>query len=510
MPSHIPLHNVQNHDNGWKRKIKHFFFRYVRHGFFIFGLLSILWLVFRSGLKPSRITYPCQQAAAAAGSVWYVTYIVPILSIFTLKKQYRPGITGIVIICAILVLSLFSAVLFVHSPASTAEVYPVSELRTDIVLSPPLSLSSQNSQVFVLKGRSDPSGIPDLITSMGKNNLLFYKSATGADNTGPSGLIGKDDVVLIKVNCQWSERGGTNTDVVKGLIQAVLDHPDGFTGEIVIVDNGQGRGSFTWNAANAADHSQSTQRVVDSFSGRGNVSTFLWDPLRNSEVTEYDQGNVNNGYVVNHTANPRTGIYVSYPKFRTVYGTNISLKKGIWKNGIYDNDRLKLINVPVLKSHSSAGVTGCIKHYVGVLSVAKTDGLAPVAHGWIYTGGLGTEMIESRYPDLNIVDATWVNSIPKGYAGNGPSTPYNYATYLNTLIAGTDPVALDYYGAKYLLMPAAARAGYTDLSSMNPDSATSGSFGAWLKLARNEILLAGYPATTNESQMEIISIIVLQ
>jgi hypothetical protein len=41
---------------------------------------------------------------------------------------------------------------------------------------------------------------------------------------------------------------------------------------------------------------------------------------------------------------------------------------------------------------------------------------------------------------------------------------------------------------------------------MNPDSAATNSFGSWLKLSRNELILAGYPATTDESQMQIITL----
>ena len=32
------------------------------------------------------------------------------------------------------------------------------------------------------------------------------------------------------------QRGGTNTDVLKGLIARILEHPDGFTGEVVVVE----------------------------------------------------------------------------------------------------------------------------------------------------------------------------------------------------------------------------------------------------------------------------------
>ncbi len=106
----------------------------------------------------------------------------------------------------------------------------------------------------------------------------------------PPGLIGRNDVVLIKVNCQWPERGGTNTDLVKAVIGAILAHPEGFTGEIVVADNGQGRGSLDWASANAENTSQSVQKVVNSFSGSHRVSTYLWDNIRNTQTGEYDQG----------------------------------------------------------------------------------------------------------------------------------------------------------------------------------------------------------------------------
>ena len=51
-------------------------------------------------------------------------------------------------------------------------------------------------------------------------------------------LLRAGDVVLLKVNAQWKYRGCTNSDVVRGLVQRILEHPDGFAGEVVIA-NGQ-------------------------------------------------------------------------------------------------------------------------------------------------------------------------------------------------------------------------------------------------------------------------------
>jgi hypothetical protein len=85
-------------------------------------------------------------------------------------------------------------------------------------------------------------GLERLLALMGANGLRIFKCDNGGLICGPDGLIAADDLVLIKVNCQWGERGGTNTDLVRGLVRKIIEHPDGFRGEIVVVDNGQGRG----------------------------------------------------------------------------------------------------------------------------------------------------------------------------------------------------------------------------------------------------------------------------
>ena len=88
------------------------------------------------------------------------------------------------------------------------------------------------------------SGIDGLLNLMGNNGLKFYRSPDESNESGPLGMIASNDVVLIKVNAQWKYRGCTNSDLIRGLIQRILDHPDGFTGEIVVFENGQGRGSL--------------------------------------------------------------------------------------------------------------------------------------------------------------------------------------------------------------------------------------------------------------------------
>jgi uncharacterized protein (DUF362 family) len=360
------------------------------------------------------------------------------------------------------------------------------------------------SDIYYVGGFHDPSGgrhegLEYLFNLMGSNGLRLLKSQNTGSIYGPDGLIESDDVVLIKNNCQWPERGGTNTDLLKELIHTILQHPDVFTGEIVVADNGQGRGSFVWNNANAKDIAQCTQDVVDSFSGE-KVSTFLWDTIRGNRVQEYDQGDNQDGYVHESSSEPITGMRYNYPKFRTSFDSYVSLKNGIWDpNTASYSDKLKLINFPVLKTHSGAGVTACIKHYMGVVSQSMQDN-----HNFIWNGGLAAEMAQIRFPTLNILDAVHVNPIPKETGNAGPRTLYSDAVKVNKLAASTDPIALDYWSSKNILMPVTRSLGYTSYESMNPDNPDK-RFHKTLNNSMNVLLAYGYQATMDPSQIRIYS-----
>jgi hypothetical protein len=311
---------------------------------------------------------------------------------------------------------------------------------------------------------------------------------------------------LIKINEEWPFRGGTNTDILKELIQAIVDHPDGFVGEVIVADNGQWQGSMDWSQSNAEDISQSTQDVVDLFMPDYNVSTYSWIPIRGNQVDEYWEGDITDGYILYETADPETGIYVSYPKFRTQFGTYVSFKNGIW-NGFEYEKRLIVVNLPVLKSHASYGVTASLKHYMGVQSQGEGQSGLGNGHSTVAKGGMGTIMVETGLPTLNIIDAIWVNANPAPYSGSGPNTPYDVATRVNVLLASTDPVALDYWAAKYVLMQTAKRIGHTNIHTLDPDSTdksgVSEAFGVWLEKTKNEINSAGYNTTTDENRMNV-------
>ena len=481
---------------------------YIHSHPWLIGLLSLVWFAIRTGTKPSRAAYPCQQAAAANAYTWLALCILPLCARVR-RNAVKPHIGRNIALITVAALVIVACGVLVNRLSLDHTSLASIDQPAKLSLSGSLAQLGPASDIFVLEGTSgNDRGVAELIDLMGDHNLLFYESTTVGDNKGPTGIIASNDTIIIKVNCQWDERGGTNTDLLKALIEAIVEHPDGFVGEIVVADNGQAQygstgrgGSLDYDRNNAEDISQSVQKVTDSFASSYEVSTYLWDTVTTKRVEEYSEGDTADGYVVDTTINPTTGAMISYPKFKTEFGTYVSFKLGLWnpQEQSYDSDRLKVINVPVLKSHMIYGVTACVKHYMGVVSDKLTSQLGARAHNTIATGGMGTQMVGTRLPVLNIIDAIWVNADP----GRGPMTSYGAATRTNVIATSTDPVALDYWTAKHILLQAAQNEGYADTSSVDPDNMSTRSFGQWLRLSMQELDRAGYQATVDEAHMNV-------
>lgn len=307
-------------------------------------------------------------------------------------------------------------------------------------------------QCPVHDGQLRHRGLDTLLDRLAESGIKLYRTLTPHPWAGPQGIIEAQDVVLVKVNCQWKCRGTTNTDVVRGLIHRILQHPDGFSGEVVIFENGQGVGSFDGYPRYGGHYSQWPQidnemwvnaeeeniltvdYLVDTVFRNDPVTSTLLDPIRSHFISDSDHST--DGY--------RRVSDVSYPCFTSAGGNRIELRQGIWNGSSHDNN-LKLINVPVLKTHGGTGITGVLKHSYGILSMA--DGHSDIRHysqSGVQCGKMWTLV---RPPDLNILDCIWVSHESLG--GYPPETTRR----TNTLLAGADPVALDYHASKYVLLP---------------------------------------------------------
>ncbi len=377
-----------------------------------------------------------------------------------------------------------------------------------MALSGPGCQPAGTSRVFrvenipVHDGQARHTGLDVMMDALADGGVNLYRSHAAHPWAGPNGIVDTGDVVLIKVNCQWKCRGTTNTDLVRGLIHRILDHPDGFEGEVVIMENGQGQGAFdgrptAWGSyaawpqidqgvyVNAEDETLLTvDHLVNSLFAGDPVSSFLLDDIRDSFIPDTDHSA--DGY--------RTVSDVSYPCFTSAGGNRIELREGVW-NGSGYGDHLKVINVPVLKTHDGTGITGSLKHCYGVLSMA--DGNFGIRH-YLQSGTqCGKMWTLVRTPDLNLLDCIWVSH------GSLRGYPEETTHRSNVLLAGADPVALDYYASKHVLLPL----GGSRAHMHNPDSFL-GLFNH-LTGAQNFINdrggIAGLPAVQGDENIELLT-----
>jgi hypothetical protein len=486
----------------------------------IVALVSTIWFVLRTGTRPSRILYPCQQAALANITIFKVVASVSLPSIASLRVTAR-WMKPIMILTILSVGGVIMATDPVQIGFDPLQID--SNLgRVPIVLTPQTAASQENaSNLFYIRNATGLEGNMDssvtaLLDLMELQSLHFYNTSST-----PEGLIGSDDVIIIKMNGQWDYRGGTNTDLIKSVINVIIDHPDGFTGEVVIADNGQGLGNLNRYYPNSYYQNQSAQDVADYFAPEWNISTILWDNLRGSTVGDYNDTDFTDGYVRSSIWNDETEMFVSYPKFQSpATGAYISFKQGVWNNETgFDSGHLKVINMPVLKTHMRYGVTGSIKHYMGVPQgyiVGAVDPSIPHEHFAIANGGMGTLMAETRAPILNILDMVWVNAHPlESSSYTGPWSWPSTASATDIIGASLDPVALDYWSAKHVLIPTAEYLEYTAYTSLDPDNETihvnmanqqiaqDESFHNYLERSMNELNDAGFQTTMNETEMNV-------
>ena len=353
-----------------------------------------------------------------------------------MKKYKKLSIWVLIIAGLLLTVPIFSQTLptwKVNNPVS--KVFVMDKI-------PPTagSLAAGNSTVpdeYLV----DPA-IDTLLMLMETQNVFLYKTSAH-----PSGIVGSNDVVIIKGSFQWDFRNTTSTDRIKGVIWKILQHPNEFTGEIIVADNTQWA-PIDQNDNNSEDINQSILDVINTFHSKGYpVHLFRWADIMYNVVTEYSDGNYNDGY----TYEPISKI--TYPKFQSPSGNYISLKYGIW-NGTtqsYNHDRLCIIDFPVLKAHGWTGATLAIKNWIGVLTVAyqneRYGGDDAMHNNYMFSEyALPAKVMQVTFPKLTIIDAAWTN----------PERNYgSIAIQLNMLLGSTDPFAASWYAAKYMLTPVA-------------------------------------------------------
>ena len=302
-------------------------------------------------------------------------------------------------------------------------------------------------------------------------------------------LIGTDDIVVIKPNVQSRNQGSPNILALKTFVDLIMDRRGGFTGEVVVAENCH-RGDSPWRFAGWAtpfkrnsdclrvrNYNDLCRLLKKTYSER--FSANHWINVKTGGRRTYGPAD-GTGYVYcdgsggvpklslsnGASGGDRRETIMTYPVFQTDRGTIVDLKNGVWAKGAYTGQPLKFINFAALNHHSTyCGMTSTIKNYLGVSDLSggpdphndgkltetyynfhsfPFDKWAPGPKPGMIGAEIGVYLNAVRKADLNIVTAEWV-----GLASR-TDLP---AARTRAVMACTDPVALDFHSAKYVLYP---------------------------------------------------------
>jgi len=322
-------------------------------------------------------------------------------------------------------------------------------------------------------------------------------------------VVAPGDVVLLKVSAQWWNQGMTNVAATRRVIEHILELP-GFHGEVLVFENVHFRLADGSGLARAWTRPSERNVDVDGWSRLGDLVTYFrgkpvgfvglvdggqsslagdaWhDPAHEHGVYGGDgrgpiaDGEDRDGYrwdfeqafrlkrsLVDSVKTPLTWPVFTSPVSNLV----VDLRDGVFRREggrrVPAGRKLTWITLTTANQHGSTGYTGCCKSAMGVVDMsAGRLGTHPAARGyqsvhyfgepnasWRMAGPLADFARKVRAPDLYLTIAEWVGAQPAGWTGEEDLRHAEACAHRRrTIVAGTDPVAIDAWVVRNLLMP---------------------------------------------------------
>jgi hypothetical protein len=304
---------------------------------------------------------------------------------------------------------------------------------------------------------------------------------------GVEALFGDEDVIILKPNLQWYNQGAPNIAALDRLVTLIMERKGGFRGEVVFAENIH-RGSKPWeregwavpfvrnsDLPGVANYNGLAEKLKRNYGDRFSVCHLVDIGSGGKRVHSPADGP---GYIVcdgtggvpllaldnGLQGSNRRAVVMSYPILKTDRGTLVDYHRGVWEKGAYTGRPMKFVNCAALNHHSVyCGVTSAIKNYLGVSDLSGGSDPANRGrfmgdyynfHSFPFTGNkkgpvpgmLGAEvgyfLKTVRRPFLNITTAE--------YCGLADRIGLPVAR-TRAVAASTDPVALDFHTAKYIL-----------------------------------------------------------
>lgn len=361
---------------------------------------------------------------------------------------------------------------------------------------------------------------------------------------GMSKFVGADDVVIIKLSAQWWNQGMTNVAAAKRTIEQVLEVP-GFRGEIIVFENthfmmpdGTGLSRAWTHASERNVDVPGWDKLIDlkpHFEGLGAPVSFVglvdagpssladspWfdpqhehgvyggddrGPIADGEDRDGYHWDFSNTFRIQQSWFEDAQTPLTWPRFTSPRtGIVVDLKDGLFtreggKLVPVPGRKLTWINVTTANEHDSTGFTGACKSTMGVVDMsAGMMGTHALIRGyksvhyfgrgnpsatWRMAGPLADFAKKVRSPDLILAVAEWVAYVPADYDGSEDIRQSGKTcTQKKTVVAGTDPVAIDVWCCNNLLhdVPTVNR---EELHELSPSAARVSKFTKFLRYYR--------------------------
>jgi hypothetical protein len=273
---------------------------------------------------------------------------------------------------------------------------------------------------------------------------------------------------------------------MKALIDVILNRPGGFDGEVIITEHVHRdpvetlSDRYCWNMSPGNRQrnwsAMSYLELVSDYHQRGYANVTAAPMCDAGGASDWaactgpgDLPAGKHGWVrlPAYTAANGNAYHPSYAVLRSGFsGSLVDLKNGVWVDGSYTGQRVRLMLLPTLNNHSSldsedyAGPTSAVKCHIGFIegtslhSVGYNSG-DPDAVGEA-VGHLITEVLA---PTFYMTCAEWT-----GYGGRTNDA----ATQTRTVGLCADPATLDYWMCKHVMLP--CRPGQTFMNPDNPNN----------------------------------------
>lgn len=333
---------------------------------------------------------------------------------------------------------------------------------------------------------------------------------------GLATIVGERDIVVVKVSAQWWNQGMTNVLGTKRVVEHVLERP-GFKGEVIVLENthfrlASGSGlsrAFTYPSERNVDVPGmrclgdlerwfAERRAPVSFvglvdAGPSALAGDAWrdpghehgtyggderGPLAAGDDRDGYHWDLDGGFRLRRSWVDDACSPLTWPRFTSpLTGAVVDFRDGIHRREqgrlVPTGQPLRYLCLTTANEHTSTGYTGCCKAAMGLVDMsAGRLGTDPRVRDlqsvhffgepdapWRMAGPLAHFAAKVRAPDLYITLAEWVGLTPSGPFDDALDIRLEAASAIrtDTVVAGTDPVAMDAWVVRNLLMPQGGR-----------------------------------------------------